>query len=66
MRELDVLLTAFLEQRFPQADEPEKHAFRRLLALPDPDLLGYLLGGQTPTDPGIADVIERIRGHAST
>jgi len=66
MRELDVLLTDYLERQYPAAGEPEKSAFRRLLALPDPDLIGYLLGGETPADTELGDVINRIRGRAAS
>lgn len=59
MRELDVLLTAYLERRYADAAESEKAAFRKLLALSDPELVGYLLQKQTP-DPDIAVVIQRI------
>ena len=59
MRELDVLLTRYLEQHYAGADPGEKAAFRKLLRLPDPDLVGYLLQKQTPA-PDIAIVIDRI------
>ena len=41
MRELDVLLTNYLEDQYPESAEPDKEAFRRVLALPDPDLMSY-------------------------
>jgi succinate dehydrogenase flavin-adding protein (antitoxin of CptAB toxin-antitoxin module) len=62
MRELDILLTSYLEHDYLQASEDQKQAFRELLALPDPDLISYLLGGQTATDAGIANVVSEIRG----
>ena len=62
MRELDILLTRYLENDYPQADEPQKQAFRALLALPDPDLIAYLLGGQSPPDAAIAEIVSQIRG----
>ncbi len=61
MRELDLLLTDYLENDFPQSGEDQKQAFCELLALPDPDLIAYLLGGQTPTDTVLADVVSQIR-----
>lgn len=66
MRELDVLLSAWLEQRFDGASERQKAAFERLLALPDPELAGYLLQGKTVADPELGDVIQQLRGHRST
>jgi len=62
MRELDVLLTRYLETRYPQAADDQKAAFHRLLTLSDPELSGYLLGGMSPADPEIASVVRRIRG----
>jgi succinate dehydrogenase flavin-adding protein (antitoxin of CptAB toxin-antitoxin module) len=61
MRELDLLLTDYLENDYPQASKEQKHAFRELLAVPDPDLIGYLLGGQTPPDATIAIIVSQIR-----
>lgn len=61
MRELDILLSGYLDHDFGQADEQQKQAFRALLALPDPELIDYLLGGQSPTDATIANVVSQIR-----
>ncbi len=62
MRELDELLARYLESGYEKATEPEKAAFRGLLALPDPELIGYLLGGKVHENAEIADVVETIRG----
>ena len=43
MRELDELLTNYLKNNYGQASKSEKNAFRQLLALPNPDLVDYLL-----------------------
>ena len=59
MRELDVLLTAYLDNCYAASDDGEKAAFRKLLTLSDPELVGYLLQKQMP-DPDIAIVIQRI------
>ena len=61
MRELDLLLTDYLENDYPQSSEDQKQAFRELLELPDPDLIGYLLGAQTPADSALANVVSQIR-----
>jgi antitoxin CptB len=62
MRELDLLLTNYLDNDYPHATADSKQAFRELLALADPDLLGYLLGGQMPRDTALASVVSQIRG----
>jgi len=61
MRELDILLTKHFENGYLQASEDQKQAFRELLALPDPDLIGYLLGGQSPPNAALANVVNQIR-----
>lgn len=60
MRELDVLLRDYLDRRYEAASHAEKRAFEQVLALPDPELAGYLLGRQEPESAAIADVIDRI------
>ncbi len=60
MRELDELLTRYLESRYPIADENEKAAFRAVLELPDPELNGYLLQRQSPSAEPVAGVIKLI------
>ncbi len=65
MRELDVLLSRWVDQHYDRQAETDKSAFRRLLALPDPELAGYLLAGDRAEDPELARVIERIRGGTS-
>ena len=60
MRELDVLLLAYLETRYAEAGEAEKSAFRELLALADPELNAYLLQRQSPGTEALAGVVERI------
>jgi len=66
MRELDVLLTNWLERHYAAADNARKAVFERLLALPDNELNDYILGGKVPRDPVAADVVKQIRGSAQT
>lgn len=61
MRELDVLLQGYFDARYPRAGEPEKRAFRALLALPDSDLIAYLLQGEAVPDEALVDVVRRVR-----
>jgi antitoxin CptB len=64
MRELDILLTGFLDDDYAGAAERRKRAFHALLELPDPELISYLLGGQIPPEPDLADVVLCIRNKA--
>lgn len=61
VRELDVLLEGYLSNAFGTAGDEQKVAFRRLLTLPDPELIGYLLGGLTPQDSAVAEIVSQIR-----
>ena len=61
MKELDVLLERFAQQVLPQATQAECRVFAELLALPDPLLAGYLLGGEPPAEPHLAQAVRRIR-----
>ena len=64
MQELDVLLLRYLENVWPDAPPREKAAFEALLALPDPELLGYLLYRQPPESPAIAHIVHKLLGDA--
>ena len=59
-RVLDELLLAYLDDRYPRADNDEKAAFQRVLELADPELNSYLLQRQKPASEPIARVIEQI------
>ena len=59
MRELDELLLSYLDRNYAVASEAEKAAFQSLLALPDPDLLGYLLQQQSHP-PELTVVIQKL------
>lgn len=60
MRELDVLLERYLEERYPCAPSTEQQAFEALLELPDPELYAYLVRRQAPPDPHWVHVIAKL------
>jgi antitoxin CptB len=60
MRELDVLLERYLEERYPSAPAAEQQAFVSLLEQPDPDLFAYVMGRAAPPRPEWVDVIARL------
>ena len=60
MRELYDLLLSYLENVYPAASDADKAEFQSLLTLPDPELMGYLLGQHEPPAE-MAIVIQRIR-----
>ncbi len=60
MRELDELLARYLDNAYERAPESEKTAFRELLELSDPELMGYLLGRQVVEHPNLSDLVNKI------
>ena len=61
MKELDLLFSGYLRGRWPQASDTERAAFEALLELPDPELAGYLLGGEAATDPALEACLATMR-----
>ena len=61
MKELDVVMTRYLENRYPQADAKEQAQFRALLQMPDPDLYNLLLGRGVASSPEQACLIAQLR-----
>jgi antitoxin CptB len=61
MKELDLLLVRYLEQQYPAASSADREAFARILDLQDPELFGYLVGRDSPSDAGLRHVLARIR-----
>jgi antitoxin CptB len=62
MRELDLILQGWLNGRYAQASARERRAFAQFLELPDPQMAGYLLGGDTPPDPVLAALVAELCG----
>jgi antitoxin CptB len=61
MRELDVLLERYLQERYPSAPAVEQQAFAALLEAPDPQLFAYVVQREVPVDPEWAHVIAKLR-----
>jgi antitoxin CptB len=60
MKELDLLLSGWLETQFEQASQAQRSRFEALLELPDPQLALYLLGGQRPQAADLSAVVDAI------
>jgi antitoxin CptB len=60
MRELDLLLSRWLDCGWSMADAVRRDAFRRLLEQSDPQLTDWLLHGQRPDDPALAALLDDI------
>lgn len=65
MRELDELLTRYLDEQYSHAPAAQQSAFRDLLESPDPLIYAYFLGRHTPSDPILSLVLERITAAAT-
>ncbi len=61
MKELDVLLEAYLANHFGQAPLAERQAFAALLELPDPILMAYIVGRASPEAAEQCRVIDTLR-----
>jgi len=60
VKELDVLFTNFVASSYDGLTDTEKQAFDKLLDLEDPDILGFMLYNEKPTDPDVASIVEKI------
>ena len=60
MKELDILLTRYLDERYAKAPAGEQDAFRGLLEIQDPLIYAYCLG-QEPAPEHLAGLIDRVR-----
>jgi len=60
MRELDMLLLGYLDRYYADIGANEQKAFRRVLSMPDPDILSLLTGRIQADDEYIRNVIQRL------
>jgi antitoxin CptB len=61
MHELDGVLESFAQRALETLDADDFARFERILDLPDPELVAYLLGRSAPADPDLLRLLERIR-----
>jgi len=61
MKELDVLLSRYLERGYPAAPAAEQDAFRRLLEMQDPEIYALLTARADAGDQALANVVARIQ-----
>ncbi|HEY0801412.1 MAG TPA: succinate dehydrogenase assembly factor 2 [Steroidobacteraceae bacterium] len=64
MKELDILLTRYMDERYPAASAEERAAFQGLLESQDPVIYAYCLGQKRPPEH-LAALIERITANSS-
>jgi len=61
MRELDVLLSHYLERYYELAPPTEQQAFQALLMLSDTQLYNYLVGEEKPIEIDQLLLVEKIK-----
>ena len=61
MKELDLVLSGWLQQRYSAATPAERATFEAFLELPDPQIAGYLLGREHPADPAVAALVHALQ-----
>ena len=54
----------YVQRSFDAASSDELKVLERLLALPDEELASYLFGHETPADPALATLAQRIACHS--
>jgi antitoxin CptB len=64
MKELDVLLTRYVEEQYGGASPAARRAFLELLESPDPVIYAYCMGQAQPPTSILSSVIERITSNA--
>ena len=66
MKELDVLMTRYLDEQYEQASEMDQQHFVELLNWQDPELFSAMVGRTTADDEQMQQFIDKLRRlHAS-
>jgi antitoxin CptB len=60
MKELDMLLTRYLERDYYTSTLEQRQAFEALLEKSDPEILDYILGKSVPESPELNHVVSRL------
>jgi antitoxin CptB len=60
MKELDLLLLDYIDHWYGDADATGQRTFKRLLSMPDPEILALLTGRSEPENEHLALIIERL------
>jgi antitoxin CptB len=61
-KELDLILSRWLERCYARATDDERAQFVRFLDLPDPEMAAYLLQHEKPADPSFAALVSQLAG----
>ena len=61
MKELDLVMSRYLEQHYESATMDDRRHFESMLELPDPELYDLLLGRDQPADPELMRFTKFLR-----
>ncbi len=61
MKELDVLMTRYLDEQYEQASVEDRQHFATLLDWQDPELFSVLVGRTTADNAALQEFIEKLR-----
>ncbi|MCB1761766.1 MAG: succinate dehydrogenase assembly factor 2 [Gammaproteobacteria bacterium] len=61
MKELDLVLTGYLDHHYPNVSEGEQAQFRQLLEMQDPELYRLILGKEPEGNEELVKVLQLVR-----
>lgn len=61
IKELDIILSKYLEENYNSASQDEQQAFREILYLEDPVLFSFLLDTEKPDNPEQIALINKLK-----
>ncbi|MDH5354739.1 MAG: succinate dehydrogenase assembly factor 2 [Gammaproteobacteria bacterium] len=61
MKELDVVMTGYLDNYYRDAVEADQQSFKILLEMPDPDLFALLVGRDSTDDANLVSLLITLR-----
>ena len=61
--ELDLLLAPFVEECYRDLSQEEKEDFQQLVVCEDQDIMNWVMGRATPTEPKLEGIVLKIRAH---
>jgi antitoxin CptB len=62
VREMDLVMGRFADANLPTMNEDELAEFERLLDVPDPRMLAWIVGGEEPPPKFLTPLFARLRG----
>ena len=63
MLELDLLLVPYVREVAGTLEPTQLYSYRRLLECEDTELFQWFMGTDTPSDPELADIVDRVLKH---